>query len=53
MIQELLVVITTVGAAVFLVVHIIRLNKAKDDKCQGCAVNKIYNMKLEKSKAKH
>jgi len=50
MIQNIFVISAVVAAAIYLVAHFVRLNKLKDDKCTGCAVNKIYQMKIEKSK---
>jgi hypothetical protein len=50
--QELLVILSVFMALIFLIRMIYRTHYATPDKCQGCAVHKLYEAKKAGTQAK-
>ncbi|MCC6601294.1 MAG: hypothetical protein IT223_11565 [Crocinitomicaceae bacterium] len=46
--QELLTIVIVLSALAYLVYFIYQQTFAKKKKCDGCAINKIYRMKMER-----
>ena len=52
MIQEILTIFIVAGAFAYVVYFVVKNTVGKKDKCEGCAVNKLYQMKLERERSR-